>query len=512
MEDVPGTQRLIDRELKSGRTRHKNNAEIILQPKPSSSPHDPLNWSPSRKALATVCTTVFTFINGFAASNLYSVLEPLSKERRLSLSTLNAGTGYLFLLAGLGLLVWQPVALQYGKRPVYLMSLLGMLGMNIWGPFINSQGQWYARSIIIGFFASPVEALPEASVADLYFVHERGSYMSVYAAALVGSNFFAPIICGFINDGQGYRWVFYWSAIFCGVALLFLFFAMEETNFHRTEHPTTHISSPTSDPEKPPPTPSNTKLYTHKLHLLQLHRPFRLHTHLAHQLTFLLDPIPLYSGLAYGTVLIWFNVLNATSSSTLSSPPYHFPPSTVGLSYIAGLIGVALAFLVTGPLSDVLVVRLARRNAGLFEPEFRLYLFAFPSLFIPAGLLLWGLGSASHIPWPALLLALGFLAFQNACGASLAVTYLVDSYREVAGDALTAVIIVRNVMAFAVSYGIDPWIEGMGTRRAFGLAAGVGFVFSLGWVGMVKWGKRLRSWRRHKYWELVGRRQGDDTM
>ena len=513
MEAVPGTQHLVEHNFKSGIARQKGNTEIVLQPKPSSSPDDPLNWSRPRKSLATACTTVFTFFNGFAASNLYSVLQPLSEKRGLSLSTLNAGTGYLFLLAGLGLLVWQPLALQYGKRPIYLVSLLGMLTMNIWGPFISSRGQWYARSIVIGFFASPVEALPEATVADLYFVHERGSYMSIYAAALVGSNFFAPIICGFINDGQGYQWVFYWSAIFCGAALVFLFLAMEETNFDRPEQLVENYRSPSREEKLPYEAVMlgnwSSSGYFRRLKLIQTRRPFAVYRHLRRQLLFLLWPIPLYAGFAYGSCLIWFNVLNATSSSTLSAAPYNFSSSIVGLSYIAGVIGVAVGFLVTGPLSDHLIVYLSKRHKGSFEPEYRLWLFVFPTLFVPTGLLLWGLGSAAEIHWVGLLFALGFLAFQNACGASIAVTYLVDSYREMSGDALTALIIVRNLMSFAVSYGINPWIEGMGTREAFGLAAGIGFVASLAWVIMVVFGKSLRQGSAKRYWKLV-REQGHE--
>lgn len=57
--------------------------------------------------------------------------------------------------------------------------------------------------------------------------------MGIYALCLAGSNFFAPVICGFIADGMNWKWVFYFPAIFLACALVFCFFCMEETNYHR---------------------------------------------------------------------------------------------------------------------------------------------------------------------------------------------------------------------------------------------------------------------------------------
>jgi hypothetical protein len=87
------------------------------------------------------------------------------------------------------------------------------------------------------------------------------------------------------------------------------------------------------------------------------------------------------------------------------------------------------------------------------EAEQRLWPFLACVFIVPGTLLLWGVGAAHEIHWFGLLVAMCLLALANTSGITLSVNYLVDSYRELSGDAMASVILVRNTMSFAIGYG-----------------------------------------------------------
>ncbi|PYI06184.1 MFS general substrate transporter [Aspergillus sclerotiicarbonarius CBS 121057] len=493
---IPGTVTLVDLEHVVASRHARGDSDIVLIPQPSDDPDDPLNWAPWRKTLSTIC---------------------ISDATGISVDTLNQGTGYMFLFAGWGLLFWQPLALQYGKRLTYILSLIGMLRRS---PYIHTNGQWIARSILSGFFLAPIEALPEVTVTDVYFTHERGTYMALYAFFLAGSNYFAPVICGFIAQYQGWQWVFYWPSIFCAIGIVFLFFFMEETNYVR-EKPAAPMtptdSSRTSEQGEKEKRPADVtqgdaecgvmykrKTYLQKLSLVGPSLPRNnMFRRLYQTLYYLSWPVVFYAGFSYGSYLIWFNVLNGTASVILGGAPYNFSSAMVGLSYVSCIVGVILAFLFTGRFSDWLTIRLARRNNGVMEAEQRLWPFAVCLFIVPGALLLWGVGAAHQVHWFGLIVAMCLLALANTCGITLSVNYLVDSYRELSGDAMASVILVRNTMSFAMGYGITPWVNHLGYQNCFISAAFVGMACAAVFLVMLKYGKTFRMQSREKYWRIV---------
>lgn len=134
----------------------------------------------------------------------FEVLTAIAEDTGITVAQLNLGTGLMFLFLGWACLLWQPLALVYGKRGVYVISSFLCIFPVIWSAYSTSKGEWYAHRIILGIFASPIESLPEVTVPDLFFAHDRGTFMGIYAFLLFGSNFLAPFFAGWIDVGAGW--------------------------------------------------------------------------------------------------------------------------------------------------------------------------------------------------------------------------------------------------------------------------------------------------------------------
>lgn len=139
---------------------------------------------------------------------------------------------------------------------------------------------------------------------------------------------------------------------------------MEETNYDRKTIGVVQLIDSSSSsaqisiqgPEKAtnPPGPATSSieddpLYKHKnflqkLSLLDKPRPNRLLMMMWRPFTFVSLPVVVYSGFAYGCTVGWALLISGTSSLILSSPPYNFKASIVGLFSVASLLGCVVGY------------------------------------------------------------------------------------------------------------------------------------------------------------------------
>lgn len=539
-DHVPGTVYLVDVAGHAPSALHDaSRKDIVLVPRPSSDPNDPLNWTPRRKLLAVSMSYLYVFGTGIATSLQYSVLADITADTGISTANLVQGTGVMFLFFGWACLIWQPLALTYGRRGVYLITMFLTIPMMVWTAYSSSSGEWFAHRILIGIIVSPIESLSEVTVFDLYFAHNRGTYMGLYVFILFGSNFLAPLVAGWFNDAYGWRWTMHFGAIVCAVCFVIMFFFMEETIYFRdnaTEGENVDqamvgddekassektgsaqtVPSPAASTRSSVPRDINSGWGKYGLFKALPGRPSNLDMlRMAYRPVIMIFRFPTvaWAGFLYGINLAWYNVLNGTASPVLTGAPYNWSAALVGCVYAGPIIGAAVASLWSGVAADWIALRLARRNNGIREPEHRLWVLAVSGIMSAAGLITWGVGAYHDAHWVSktfglnpfemctncmsqvgLVFGLGMLTFGCVTGGSIAVSYNVDCFKEIAGETTVSIMLIRNTIGFGFSYAITPWWTSQGLQNCFITAGMISIVCTFTFFFLIVYGKQIRRW------------------
>ena len=122
------------------------------------------------------------------------------------------------------------------------------------------------------------------------------------------------------------------------------------------------------------------------------------------------------------------------------------------------LVGAVVGCLAGGPLSDLVVAIISKRRNGYFEPEFRLWCLIPPFIFGPIGLILWGAGLGDHMKAMVAIAGSGITYAVLCAVPAIGMTYVVDCCRPLAGETMTVLTAFKNTFAFALSFGVFPWL------------------------------------------------------
>ncbi|KAL4975171.1 major facilitator superfamily domain-containing protein [Aspergillus desertorum] len=225
-------------------TKKTADGKIVLNPQPDDSQNDPLNWPVWRRDAALISLGFYCLMGGGMTPILAAGFNQVADAYDVDTQKVAYTTGLYMLGLGIGSVVMSPTAILWGKRPVYLLGATLFIISAVWCALSPNYPSLVVARIFQGIAVSPVECLPSATIAEIYFLHERAYRVGIYTLLLLGGKNLIPLVSAAIIGSLGWRWVFWIVAIIVGACLVLIFFFLPETFWDRTPRPRRHRKRP----------------------------------------------------------------------------------------------------------------------------------------------------------------------------------------------------------------------------------------------------------------------------
>ncbi|KAI0181747.1 putative MFS transporter [Hypoxylon sp. FL1284] len=477
-----------------------------LFPVPAEDPNDPLQWSGFKKTMILIICSFYSFLGNASIIGPSPYLEIWAAEFDIEASVASELVSYPNLIFGLGSVIFVPLYLKYGRRPVMLFSLVTFAAGLIGASQATTYGGLMAARLIHCFGSSVCEAIPTSLVNDIFFIHERGKKIGYYTVCLCLGTF-ASLPAGYMLSG-GYSWrlFFYVEFSFAMALLILAFFFVEETSYDR--HAAAPPSTPPSELEKEaapeqleqtvPQVGSATparKSFVQTLSLRGRYNPdVPFFATIFRSFSFFLIPQSLWVVTTFG-IKIGLSALafSYTFPILIVAPPYNWAVTNSGLFAVAAVIGYGLAVPFTSS-SDRLAAYLTKRNDGIREAEMRLGVL-FPAMLTgPAGIILYGFTAEKGLHWVCFFVG-GVMNYWAAYFYfSFTLAYAVDCFQASTAEMLISMNIGKQLISFGLGLKVLNWVLDSGYAVIMsGVFGGTLLANNLMLLVFLIWGKQIRK-------------------
>ncbi|KAJ5912173.1 uncharacterized protein N7473_001476 [Penicillium subrubescens] len=511
--------------------RQSGASSNVLVPQPSQNQNDPLNWNKYWKFTTIFIAMASNVIMGIGPLALAPMFGDLMGAFNSDLAAVVQFTGVCILVLGFSNFFWVPIADTFGRRPVLIFSSVVCLASNIWRAKATTYGSFMGACVLNGFGAGPCETLCPQVITDIFFLHERGYYNTMYFALYFGSLMVGPIIAGSMALHVGWR-SFWWLNVAMFVFIIIVgVFAFPETKWHRA-HPdeiqktqatvTSTVDSADAKEKEESPEGSSKNVQTHlevqtpaveddamdpflhkgkpskkQFHIYQPDAHWAKTLLLAFWVPWRLLAFPIVEYAAF--VVSWsascFLTANLTQSQAFGAPPYNWSSQSIGFTNFASLVGALLGLLTNGPLSDWISMRATNKNRGIREPEMRLPTLIPYVIISILGNFIIAFGYEYHWDW-RIIVIIGYTCagIQVTALPAIASTYAVDSYKPVVGSVFIAITVNKNLWGYGFSKFITAWTEESGYIPAIMLNMCLTVLWCSFGILFYFYGKNCRKW------------------
>ncbi|KAI0901351.1 putative MFS transporter [Annulohypoxylon nitens] len=468
-----------------------------LFPVPAEDPNDPLQWSNFKKTMILIICSFYSFLANSSLIGPSPYIDLWSEEFGVSPTKASELVSYPNLAFGFGSLIFVPLYLKYGRRPVMLFSLVTFAAGLIGASRCTTYGGLLAARIIHGFGSCVCEALPVQLVNDIFFLHERGKRIGYYTVCLCLGTFGSLPAGYMLAGGHGWRLFFYVEFAFAMALLILAFFFVEETSYNRKAF--TNPSTPPNETEKEGVSeiekgsqqaslavpPRKSLLQTLSL-WGRIDNDVPFFTTMIRSFTYFLVPQSLWIGLSALALSYTFPIV-------IVSPPYNWAVTNSGLFAIAAVVGYGLAVPFTSS-SDRLAAYFTKRNNGIREAEMRLGVMLPAMLIGPAGIVLYGLTAERGLHWICFFVGGAMNYWSAYFYFSFTLAYAVDSYYANTSEMLIAMNIGKQAISFGLGLKVLAWVLESGYAVVIsGAFGGVLLLNNVFLLFFMIWGKKLRK-------------------
>ncbi|RYN30948.1 hypothetical protein AA0120_g7226 [Alternaria tenuissima] len=181
----------------------------------------------------------------------------------------------------------------------------------------------------------------------------------------------------------------------------------------------------------------------------------------------LFKPAVMLAVFIYGTSLASQVILIFAFPNLLMAPPYLFTGIGVGLMQVAAIIGFLIGCFAGGYIADVITAVVVRKQKGVVYPEQRLIAMLPGCLIAPIGCIVIAFSCAHKLHWVAIAFGFGMVSFGTIFAPNIAITYVVECFTRNASEALVAINVFKNLVAFLFLYTAVDWIASSGWIQVY---------------------------------------------
>ncbi|KAF8583941.1 MFS general substrate transporter [Ramaria rubella] len=423
-------------------------------------PDNPKNWPMSKRVINAIIIASVGLLSSFASSILVPAVPDVMRQFGVANHLLGTLTTSVYVLGlGFGPFLLAPLSELYGRWIVYATTLAVFTFLQMGCALSRSMTGLVVLRFFAGLTGGMAPSLGQASMSDLWDVHNRGRWAAVLTLGPMLGPPVGNLIASLILQRKHWPLIFWILMIFSGALLLLTLFVLQETYepvILRKRQQKRRLALETSMAQRP--CFEKNKEYLMQVPMSEkdaeaLPDPTRVFGRaITRPMRFLatspiLGIFGFFLAYTYGMLYLLLTSLPLLFGEAQSRPElfnYGFDSIGTGLSYLGLIIGFFLGC-IAQVYSQTRIWNLLTKRNGEGRPEYRLLPMTAGMLFFPISLFWYGWSASRRDIWIVPEIATGIFGFGMFITFQSIPVYLMEAFIPYSASALAAATLMRAI-------------------------------------------------------------------